>query len=82
MRVRIDGGEFTGAPGEIVGAMREKAWEQGKTVEEYMQRVAKRIWRFGGESLIIKEDTEEERCRDFIRQLSGLGIAQVEESAQ
>lgn len=64
-----------GTPGEIVGAMREKAWEEGKTLDEYMQWVAYNIWRFIGKRLIIKGETQEERCRDFLRKLSDLGIA-------
>lgn len=81
MRVRIDGDEFTGTPGEIVAAMRERAWEEGKTLEGYMGWVAKNLWRFAGKSLAIKGETEEERCRNFLKQLSVLGIAQVEETA-
>ncbi len=78
MRVNIHGDIFEGTPEAIVRAMREKTWEEGETLEEYMQRVARRVQRFGGEELVIKGATEEERCRDFLRQLANLGIAEIE----
>jgi len=80
MRIRIDDCEVTGTPGEIVAAMRERAWEEGKTLEGYMGWVAKNLWRFAGKSLALKGETEEEQCRDFLKQLSVLGIFQVEEA--
>lgn len=81
MRVNIYGDEFMGIPGEIVGAMREKAWEKGTTVDEYMQWVAHNIWRFSGKRIIIKGKTQEERCWDFLRKLSDLGIVDMGEMA-
>jgi len=43
-----------------------------------MQWVVHNIWRFSGKSIIIKGQTQEERCRDFLKQLSDLGTADVE----
>jgi len=81
MRVKIYDDEFTGTPGEIVTAMREKAWDEGKTLEEYIERVASRVWRFTGKRVSIKGETTDELFRDFLEQLADLGIAKIEEKA-
>jgi len=81
MRVKIYDDEFTGEPGEIVAAMWEKSWDEGKTLEEYIERVASRVWRFAGKRVSIKGDTTDERFRDFLEQLADLGIAEIEEKA-
>lgn len=81
IKVNINGDEYMGTSEEIVKAMREKAWKASLALDEYMLWVANNIWRYSRKKISIEGQTEEERCMDFIKKLSDLGIAQMEEIA-
>lgn len=83
MKIDFYGEEFEGNTAEeVVENMRGSTWYPGKNLDEYMQMVAERVWKFGGKSLIIQGDTQEERCRDFINGLERLDLVRIEGGIQ
>lgn len=80
-RMKVTDGEwvFEGTPGEILAQMKDVAWSDAKTLDEWITEVAQRVWRFQGIGINPGSGTAEERAEKLLRGLLAHGLLKIVE---
>lgn len=75
-RMKVTDGEwvFDGTPTEILAQMKDVAWSNARTLDEWMTEVAQRVWKFHGIGIDLGSGTTEERVEKLLRGLLAHGL--------
>jgi hypothetical protein len=73
MRIKIDENVIQGnSYSELLEGLRTVAYdpEQYKTIDDFVDYLKSAMWRLAGFGLVVRGDTQEEKCKSVIEQLA------------